>query len=70
MCALDALGDQGGPPGLVVGAQALAGALALLSDATTRQQMGRCGSRVAHTLPDEDDVAQAFAEVLAPYRRP
>ena len=62
-----------GPAGITLAApsaQALAGALALLSDATTRQQMGRCGSRVAHTLPDEDDVAQAFAEVLAPYRRP
>lgn len=60
-----------GPAGITLAAPTpddLAGALSVLSDPGMREQMGRRGAGVAHRLPDEDDVARALADVLAPFR--
>jgi glycosyltransferase involved in cell wall biosynthesis len=62
-----------GPAGITLAAptpEDLSQALSVLSDPGTREQMGRRGALFARTLPDSDDVARAFADVLAPFRRP
>ena len=65
------LRTQTGPAGIALQSptsECLVEALVRLADEGTRASMGACGAVAARDLPDQAQVAQAFADILERYR--